>query len=121
MNQPSTPSSFPDSATHYNPDLQSPLSHRSASNQVTRRAPRQDLAQPQRASYTNGNTDGWPALADDGMQQLGDGVWGNNGDDLDQKALIAQKDAQAKRKQIPPFVQKLSRRVSPVIVNNASC
>ena len=30
-------------------------------------------------------------------------------DDLDQQALRAKKDAEAKRKQIPPFVQKLSR------------
>jgi heat shock transcription factor len=30
-------------------------------------------------------------------------------DDLEQKALAAKKEAQAKRKQIPPFVQKLSR------------
>jgi heat shock transcription factor len=29
--------------------------------------------------------------------------------DLEQRALLAKKDAQAKRKQIPPFVQKLSR------------
>jgi heat shock transcription factor len=29
--------------------------------------------------------------------------------DLEQKAAVAKKDAQAKRKQIPPFVQKLSR------------
>ena len=30
-------------------------------------------------------------------------------DDLDQRASLAQSDAQSKRKQIPPFVQKLSR------------
>ena len=30
-------------------------------------------------------------------------------DDLDQRALLAQRDAQSKRKPIPPFVQKLSR------------
>lgn len=30
-------------------------------------------------------------------------------DDLDQQALRAKRDAEAKRKQIPPFVQKLSR------------
>jgi heat shock transcription factor len=32
-------------------------------------------------------------------------------EELDQKAAVAKKDAQAKRKQIPPFVQKLSRYV----------
>ncbi|KAL8663166.1 MAG: hypothetical protein Q9202_004098 [Teloschistes flavicans] len=39
---------------------------------------------------------------------MGETAWRNNSDDLDQKALAAQRDAQAKRKQIPPFVQKLS-------------
>ena len=33
----------------------------------------------------------------------------NQEDDLDQQALRAKRDAEAKRKQIPPFVQKLSR------------
>jgi len=28
---------------------------------------------------------------------------------LEEKATVAKRDAQAKRKQIPPFVQKLSR------------
>ena len=30
-------------------------------------------------------------------------------EELEQKAMLARKDAQSKRKQIPPFVQKLSR------------
>ena len=36
---------------------------------------------------------------------------GNDGDEpeLERQALIAKRDAQAKRKQIPPFIQKLSR------------
>lgn len=33
-------------------------------------------------------------------------------EELEQKALLARKDAQSKRKQIPPFVQKLSRYVN---------
>ena len=33
----------------------------------------------------------------------------NQEDDLDQQAIRAKRDAEAKRKQIPPFVQKLSR------------
>lgn len=35
--------------------------------------------------------------------------YSNQNDDLNQQALRAKKDAEAKRKQIPPFVQKLSR------------
>jgi heat shock transcription factor, other eukaryote len=37
-------------------------------------------------------------------------------DDLDQRALEAQRDANAKKRQIPPFVQKLSR-----CVDGSSC
>jgi len=41
-------------------------------------------------------------------------TWENTDDDeeLEKKAVIAKKDAQSKRKQIPPFVQKLSRYVT---------
>jgi len=35
--------------------------------------------------------------------------WGESLAELEQRALIAKREAQAKRKQIPPFVQKLSR------------
>jgi hypothetical protein len=37
--------------------------------------------------------------------------WGENLAELEQRALVAKRDAQAKRKQIPPFVQKLRRFV----------
>ncbi|KAJ5957995.1 Heat shock factor (HSF)-type DNA-binding [Penicillium vulpinum] len=36
------------------------------------------------------------------------GAWGESLDELYQRALAAKRDSQAKRKQIPPFVQKLS-------------
>jgi len=38
-------------------------------------------------------------------------------ENLDDKALMAKRDAQAKRKQIPPFVQKLSRPVLPRLIH----
>lgn len=38
----------------------------------------------------------------------GDG-WGESLAELEQRALVAKREAQAKRKQIPPFVQKLRR------------
>ena len=38
-----------------------------------------------------------------------DGDWADGIDDLEQKAQVAKKEALAKKKQIPPFVQKLSR------------
>lgn len=71
------------------------------SGQLVRRNPNQQLAPAPR----RGQWDGYPSPT----QQ-----WENIADDdeeLEQKAAIAKKDAQAKRKQIPPFVQKLSRLV----------
>lgn len=40
--------------------------------------------------------------------------------DLEQRAQIAKKDAQAKRKQIPPFVQKLRRYAISAVVYSES-
>lgn len=81
-----------------------------ASNQLVRRNTNQQLTQrtTQRNQWTNfNNTNNTTSL------QNSDRVWENMEEedepDLDQKAAIAKKDAQAKRKQIPPFVQKLSR------------
>lgn len=69
------------------------------SGQLVRRNPNQQLAARGRSA--------WDAFDGNGHQE-----WENNEDDdesLEQKALLAKKDAQAKRKQIPPFVQKLNR------------
>lgn len=71
-----------------------------SSNQLVRRNPNQQLA-------ARGQT-AW-----DTFNQNQSGAWETAGTDDDEelarKAEIAKKDAQAKRKQIPPFVQKLSR------------
>ena len=72
------------------------------SNQLVRRNPNHQLA-------ARGQTP-W-----DPYNQNQSGTWESGGTDDDEelarKAEIAKKDAQAKRKQIPPFVQKLSRQV----------
>ncbi|TIA44809.1 hypothetical protein D6C77_10784 [Aureobasidium pullulans] len=70
------------------------------SNQLVRRNTNQQVARtPQRNQWSN-------------FANQPDRVWEDmeheEEQDLDQKAAIAKKDAQAKRKQIPPFVQKLS-------------
>lgn len=62
----------------------------------------------------NGTSDAWPNFgADDSMAlqaALQDGLpEGDNIDKLEEMALNAKREAQSKRKQIPPFVQKLSR------------
>lgn len=66
--------------------------------QLVRRNPNHQLAPAPRQSH-------WEGYASPGQQ------WEHmdNDEELEQKAAVAKKDAQAKRKQIPPFVQKLSR------------
>ncbi|ESZ91189.1 hypothetical protein SBOR_8417 [Sclerotinia borealis F-4128] len=58
------------------------------------------------------SADSWGSFGDDTMMdtQNGHGPTGENDDieALEEKAAVAKRDAQSKRKQIPPFVQKLS-------------
>ncbi|KAF2639012.1 hypothetical protein P280DRAFT_360827, partial [Massarina eburnea CBS 473.64] len=68
------------------------------SGQLVRRNPNQQLTARGQTPWDNFN-------------QNPSNTWENAADDdeeLERKAAIAKKDAQAKRKQIPPFVQKLS-------------
>lgn len=43
-----------------------------------------------------------------GAQSAAEGAWADDIQELEAKAQVAKKEAQAKRKQIPPFVQKLN-------------
>ncbi len=101
--------SIPKISANYPHTPQPTLAPQPPSNQVARRSSGQDVAQAQKSPQVNGNYDVWPSSTDGGMQELSEPAWGTNGDELDQKALVAKGDAQAKRKQIPPFIQKLSR------------
>lgn len=76
-------------------------------NQLQRR-PYQPVVPVQ--NYTSAGNGAWQAGNADG-QLTNDEGWGAMPafDDLDQKAATAKKDAESRRKQIPPFVQKLSR------------
>jgi heat shock transcription factor len=67
------------------------------SGQLIRRNQNQQLAS------RRGQWDGFPSPTQQQWETVDDD------EELDQKAAIAKKDAQSKRKQIPPFVQKLSR------------
>ena len=58
--------------------------------------------------HNNSAMSGFPSVPGYEVQAPPQG-YPNQEDDLDQQALRAQRDAEAKRKQIPPFVQKLSR------------
>ncbi|KAF2012539.1 hypothetical protein BU24DRAFT_464922 [Aaosphaeria arxii CBS 175.79] len=67
--------------------------------QLVRRNPNQQIAARGRTPWDNFNN------ANPGQWE---GAEEEDDDELEQKALLARKDAQTKRKQIPPFVQKLS-------------
>lgn len=64
------------------------------SNQLVRRSTNHQLTSRDYGGYGNVSQNGWENEDDE---------------DLEAMALRARKEAQAKRKQIPPFVQKLSR------------
>jgi heat shock transcription factor len=59
--------------------------------------------QNQQVASRRGQWDGFPSPTQQQWETVDDD------EELEQKAAIAKKDAQSKRKQIPPFVQKLSR------------
>ena len=77
-----------------------PPTNQQPSNQLSRRPMNQVVARPR---YESPTTQAWPD------NQNGDSVWADDIQELEQKAQVAKRDAQAKRKQIPPFVQKLNR------------
>lgn len=100
---------YPDPTGSFSPNLynamaQAQVKTTQTSNQLTRRTTNQQLVT--RAGF---NSDAWPAFVDGVAQPAGDEAWVNDDEELERKALIAKRDAQAKRKPIPPFVQKLSR------------
>ncbi|KAH0558981.1 hypothetical protein GP486_004405 [Trichoglossum hirsutum] len=83
----------------------------SPSNQLARRSMNQSLvSRGPRAFNSNANAAPWPGDFGDeaGLELQGTSGWINNDEHLEQRALQAKREAQAKRKQIPPFVQKLS-------------
>lgn len=87
---------------------QSQTQYPPTANQIALRAPDQHLIPAQ--NYTSASSGAWPVAEDATQAPSADG-WPMQYDDLDQRAIIAKRDAQAKRKQIPPFIQKLSRYV----------
>lgn len=105
-NEPPASPSYPDPATAYS--SQAASQQPSSTSQLTRREP--TLSAADSTPNHNGSADMW-SYPGSGVQQTGETAWRNSSDDLDQKALAAQRAAQGKRKQIPPFVQKLSRSV----------
>ncbi|RMZ77271.1 hypothetical protein DV738_g4506, partial [Chaetothyriales sp. CBS 135597] len=81
---------------HPQVNAQSPVSRRQVNQMVTR--PRSDGVVAGQA---------WVETANGGQSQA-EGAWADDIQTLEQKAQVAKREAQAKRKQIPPFVQKLN-------------
>ena len=102
---------YPDPSGNYGSDPYNGVSQShglpmTPSGQLARRSLGQQLVS--RADYSDGSNESWPVLAD-GVGQPADGSLLNQDDDLDRRAELAKRETQTKRKQIPPFVQKLSR------------
>ncbi|MCJ1284251.1 stress-responsive transcription factor hsf1 [Xylographa opegraphella] len=103
--------SYPDPSGSFSPNLYNSIisspNAPDASNQLTRRPLGQQVVA--RGVYNGAGNETWNGTADEFPQTIGEEGWNNNDDEaLAQRALIANKEAQAKRKSIPPFVQKLS-------------
>jgi len=77
---------------------------RPGSNQLARRPANQVI--PRDRGHADSSDNQWTEQSDG---QRPEGAWGDNLDDLRQRAQVAKREAQSKRKQIPPFVQKLAR------------
>lgn len=80
--------------------------------QLTRRPMNRQLVTAPRTAFDNVN-DPWGPFGEDAMldPQNAEGMMEENDsiERLEERAVVAKRDAQSKRKQIPPFVQKLSR------------
>ena len=72
------------------------------SNQLTRRPPMSQVVT--RPRYESASVQPWVEEPNSATES----AWADDINDLELKAQAAKKDAQAKRKQIPPFVQKLN-------------
>lgn len=99
------PSAYNTAAYASTQDLNGPAA--STSNQLTRRPPTNQLV-----SRNRGYEQAPATYAENAAGAgTGEGVWGESIEELYNRAQTAKREAQAKRKQIPPFVQKLSRYV----------
>lgn len=108
---PQNQNSYPDPSNSYESNSYKETGHShglpmTPSDQLATRSTSQQLVP--RVDYNGLSNGTWPGLVD-GVGQPTSGALLNQNDDLDRKADVAKRETQAKRKQIPPFVQKLSR------------
>lgn len=108
------PASFADPSTYNQAgytaaqDLVAP--NATATNQLTRRQQASNQLVSRNRGYEQAPTIYPDQNANASPGEPGaSGAWGESLEELYQRALTAKRESQAKRKQIPPFVQKLSR------------
>ncbi|KAL3476469.1 hypothetical protein BJX99DRAFT_258402 [Aspergillus californicus] len=98
---------FPDTNSYNTATSLQPPTHdvqgATASNQIARRQPTNQLVNRNR-SYEQPSA----SYPDQGAGSGESAAWSESLEELYQRALVAKRESQAKRKQIPPFVQKLS-------------
>ena len=90
----------------YNGTVQSPADYNGATKQVVRRPISNMVTRGSSQNVSNGT---WQPSTNGNVTQVTEKAWQSDGNDLEQRAIAAEREARAKRKQIPPFVQKLSR------------
>lgn len=115
-------SSFPENTAYnqgYGNSQDASASAAGRNNQIARRQQQQQQQQqqppPNQLVSRNRGYEQAPVAYSDphaGGNNGESGAWGESLDELYARARTAKKEAQAKRKQIPPFVQKLSRSVT---------
>lgn len=106
-------SSYPDPSGSFNPNIyntfaQAQVRPSEPSNQLTRRPASQRIL-TRGSPFNNSESETWPGFANGALQPPREEGWIKDDDNLEQKAMTAKREAQTRRKLIPPFVQKLSR------------
>ncbi|KAI9680331.1 MAG: stress-responsive transcription factor hsf1 [Trizodia sp. TS-e1964] len=102
-------SSYSNSPTYapnaFNGSSRPPLS---SSTQLTRRPTANGLATRAMRPFIGNEMDKWSGVIDEVNSPAQDEIeWSEDVEELERKAAIAKREAQTKRKHIPPFVQKL--------------
>ena len=102
---------------------QASLNSQPSANQIARRPVAQQLVANSLKPYGDSSETGWMGYNDNGQPEVQPGEeWMNDEEEVERRAQIAKRDAQTKRKQIPPFIQKLKRYVLPeVYAANLTC
>ena len=81
-----------------------------SANQIARRPAGQQLVANSLKPYGDTGEVDWMDYGDNGQPEVPPGEeWMNDEEEVERRAQVAKRDAQTKRRQIPPFIQKLKR------------